>query len=152
MYQHHATSSLISPHTDQPVQIDIDMVPLIRVLWTNDWQTMACCQDNGEAVAAEREHGKVGQPTGHGGFITYHKGWAWLKMPTADALSLLAALGDDKTFATRVQVPWQRGSWRMYIPLVYQDDEFTPAPYVQVYFPKDQLPELVTALRHDTSC
>ena len=141
MYQHHATT-----RADEPVQIDNDMAPLIQLLWARGWQTMACCQDNGEAVAAERDHGTPREPTGHRAFIDYYLGWAWLKMPTVDALSLLAALSDDDTFAARIQHRWQRGSWRMHIPVIYQPDGFTPAPYVQIYFPKDQIPELITAL------
>jgi hypothetical protein len=42
---------------------------------------MACCQDDGEAVDAERAHGQRGETTGHHGFIEYYRGWAWLKMP-----------------------------------------------------------------------
>src|SRR5262249_18056537 len=136
----HATTPLIPLGSDEPVEIDSDMVPLVRALWARGWQTIANCQDNGEAVAAEREHRQSGEPTGHRGFIEYHKGWAWLKMPTVDTLSLLATLSGDNTFATRIKVRWQQGSWRMHIPVIHQDTEFAPAPYVQIYFPKDQIP------------
>jgi hypothetical protein len=57
------------------------MVPLIGALWSRGWHTMACCQDDGEAVDAERAHGQRGETTGHHGFIEYYRGWAWLKMP-----------------------------------------------------------------------
>lgn len=147
MHQLHSSTRLLPPQADEPAEIDDDMVPLVRALWARGWQTMACCQDNGEAVAAEREHGDPREPTGHRGFIEYHKGWAWLKMPATDTFSLLAALSDDETFATRIKVRWQRGSWRMHIPVIHLDDLFQPAPYVQIYFPKDQIPDLVTALR-----
>jgi hypothetical protein len=39
----------------------------------------------------------------------------------------------------------------MHIPVIHQDDVFEPAPYVQIYFPKAQIPELVTALRKRSS-
>ncbi len=146
MHQHHATTALIPPHADEAVQIDNDMVPVIRALWAKGWQTLACCQDSGEAVAAERDHGTPGEPTGHRGFIEYHQGWAWLKMPTPDTLALLAVLSDDETFMERVRVRWRRGSWRMQIPVIYQDDQFAPAPYAQIYFPSQQIDELAAAL------
>jgi hypothetical protein len=146
MYQHHATTSLIPPQADEPVEIDNGMVPLVRALWARGWHTIACCQDNGEAVAAEREHGMPSEPTGHRGFIEYHWGWAWLKMPADDTLGLLAALGNDENFATRIKVRWRQGSWRMHIPVICQNDELKPAPYVQIYFPNDQIPGLVSAL------
>ena len=71
MHQLHPSTPLIPPHTEEPVEIDNDMVPLVRALWARGWQTMACCQDDGEAVAAERENGKHGEPTGQKGFIEY---------------------------------------------------------------------------------
>jgi len=97
MCQHHRTTRLIPPWINEVVEIDTGMVSVVRELWTRDWQTLACCQDSGEAVAAEREHGKPSQPTGHRGFIEYHKGWAWLKMPTEHALGLLGALTRTST-------------------------------------------------------
>jgi hypothetical protein len=146
MFQLHPSTPLTPPHEHRPVQIDNDMVPLIQALWAGGRQTMACCQDDGEAVEAERAHGQPGEPTGHQGFIGYHKGWAWLKMPTPDTLSLLSELADDDTFGPRTKIRWQRGSWRMHTPIIYQDSKFTPAPYVQIYFPKDQITELAAHL------
>ena len=147
MHQLHPSTPLIPPQSEQPVQVDNNMVPVVRALWARGWQTIACCQDQGESVAAERENGRPGEPTGQRGFIEYHRGWAWLKMPMADTLDLLAALSNDEIFATRVKVRWQRGSWRMHIPVIHQGDVMKPAPYVQIYFPKAQIPELATVLR-----
>ncbi len=107
---------------------------------------MACCQDNGEAV--EAEHGKNcgKEPTGHHGFIEYHRGWAWLKMPVHDTLALLSILSEHEIFASRIKIRWQHGSWRMHIPISYDDNYFGPALYAQTYFPKDQITELTSAL------
>lgn len=146
MFQLHASTRLILPQADEAVEIDNEMVPLVRALWAKGWQTMACCQDDGEAVDAERAQGQRGEPTGHRGFIEYYKGWAWLKMPVADTLSLLAELGDHETFGPRVKVRWQQGSWRMHIPVICQDGRCAPASYVQIYFPKEQITELTRAL------
>ena len=146
MFQLHPSTRLTPPRAEQAVDIDNHMVPLIRALWAKGWQTMACCQDDGEAVDAERARAQHREVTGHQGFIEYYKGWAWLKMPTADTLSLLAELCDHETFGPRVKIPWQRGSWRMHVPVICQEDQFTPAPYVQIYFPKEQIAELTRAL------
>ena len=146
MFQLHASTRLMPPHADEAVEIDNDMVPLVLALWARGWQTLACCQDDGEAVEAERASGQRREPTGHHGFIEYHRGWAWLKMPTGDALGLLAHLGSHKTFGPRVKIRWQRGSWRMHIPIVPQDGRFVPAAYGQIYFPKEQISELTEAV------
>lgn len=146
MFQLHPSTRLIPPHASDAVEVDNDMAPLVRALWAKGWQTIACCQDSGEAVAAERAQGHRGEPTGHRGFIEYHRGWAWLKIPVADALCLLAELRDHEIFGPRVKVRWQRGSWRMHIPVIYQDGRLTPATYVQIYFPKEQIAELTQYL------
>jgi len=146
MFQLHASARLVAPHSGEAVEIDNDMVALVRALWARGWQTTACCQDAGEATEAERAHGQPGESTGHEGFIPYYRGWAWLKMPRPDALTLLTYLSDHETFGARVKVRWQRGSWRMHIPVVHQGGRFTATPYIQIYFPKDQLAELAGAL------
>jgi hypothetical protein len=146
MFQLHEFTRLTPPQSNEPVEIDNDMVPLVETLWARGWQTMACCQDNGEAVEAERTQGQRNEPTGHQGFIEYHKGWAWLKMPVADTLSLLTELSEHETFGARVKVRWQRGSWRMHIPVIYQDGHLGPASYVQIYFPKEQIADLTAAI------
>lgn len=146
MFQLHKFTALTPPQSNEPVEIDNDMVPLVRSLWARGWQTLACCQDNGEAVDAERAQGQRNEPTGHRGFIEYHKGLAWLKMPVPDALSLLAELSEHETFGPRVKIRWQRESWRMHIPVIYQEGHLGPAWYVQIYFPKEQIAELTSAI------
>jgi hypothetical protein len=146
MFQLHPSTRIVPPHSQQSVEIDSDMVVLVQALWTKGLQTTACCQDAGEATEAERAHGEPAEPTGHQGFIEYHRGWSWLKMPRTDALTLLAELSDHAKFGARVKVRWQRGSWRMHIPVVHQDGGFADSPYVQIYFPKDQIADLTSAL------
>jgi hypothetical protein len=146
MFQLHESTRLTPPHTNEPIEIDNDMVPLVRALWARGWRTLACCQDDGEAVDAERAQGRRNEPTGHRGFIEYHKGWAWLKIPVADTLSMLTELSEHETFGPRVKIRWQRGSWRTHIPVIYQDGHLGPAPYAQIYFPKEQIAELTAAM------
>lgn len=146
MFQFHPSTKLVPPDSSESVEIDNDMAALVQALWAKGRQTGACCQDAGEATEAECAHGEPGEPTGHHGFIAYYRGWAWLKMPRPDALSLLAELSDHETFGTRVKVRWQRGSWRMQIPVIHQDGEFAPAPYIQIYFPKEQIAALAAVL------
>lgn len=150
MYQHHDTTRLIPPGTNDPADIDSKMEPLIQQLWAMGLTTMACCQDSGEAVEAERGNTPREEPTGHHGFIEYHRGWAWLKMPVPDTLTLLSALSNHPEFAPRTKIRWQRGSWRIHIPVIHDSTKFRPAPYAQIYFPSNQITELTTALRTQT--
>ena len=145
MFQLHETTLLIPPTGDGPVKIDNEMVSLVRGLWARGWRTLACCQDNGEAVEAERGQPRS-QRSGHGGFVEYYRGWAWLKMPTADAISLVSEISDDEIFGPRVKVRWQHNSWRMHIPVIYEDGQIEPAPYAQIYFPKQQIAELAASV------
>jgi hypothetical protein len=146
MFQLHESTWLTPLQSNEPVEIDNDMVPLVRALWARGWQTMACCQDDGEAVDAERRQGQRNEPTGHRGFIEYHKGWAWLKMPGTDTLSLLTELSEHEIFGPRIKIRWQRGSWRIHIPIIYQDGQIGPSSYAQIYFPKEQIEELTVAI------
>lgn len=146
MFQFHETVRLTPPGAHDPVPVDTDMAPLIQQIWARGLKTMACCQDDGEAVDAERVNGQRSKPTGQRGFIDYYKGWAWLKMPVQDTFSLLSKLSEHEIFGPRIKIRWQRGSWRMHIPVIYQAETFSPAAYAQIYFPKDQIAELTAAL------
>jgi hypothetical protein len=146
MFQHHRTTRMIPPWTTDGIEIDTVMVPVVRALWDRDWRTLACCQDSGQAVAAEREHGQPGEPTGQHRFIEYHTGWAWLKIGWPGVFPLLALLGEDPVFGPRVRERWQKGSWRVDVPVIHQHGAFRTAPYAQVYFPNDQITDLAAAL------
>jgi hypothetical protein len=146
VFQFHTTIAIIPPNSEQPVEVDDGIAALVQALWARGWQTTACCQDTGEATEAERASGRPAEPTGHRGFIDYYRGWAWVKMPRPDAFGMLAELIDHETFGPRVKARWQQGSWRMHIPVLHHDDGFTVAPYVQIYFPKDQIAELARVL------
>lgn len=141
----HPTQQLRTP-AGEPVEIDLDMVPLIRSLWALDLTTLGCCQDNGEYARARREMFPRGEPTGHSGFIDYHLGWAWLKMPIADTARLTEILLAT-SFRDAIAVRWQRGSWRLDIPFVYDVNRgMGPAAAVQIHFPREQIQGLSSTL------
>lgn len=50
---------------------------------------------------------------GGDGFIAHYQGYALLKMPRPDSLSLVTPLAATPNFGRRVTRRWQPGSWRM---------------------------------------
>jgi hypothetical protein len=147
--QIHPSSALIPPHHDEPVLIDNAMVELVRAIWARGWQTAACCQDTGEGVEGERAAVRsTAEPTGNAGFIEYYRGWAWLKMPRTDALAFLGELAEDDRLRDLVKTRWGKGSWRIHSPVVWSDSGFVVSPFVQIYFPKQQINDVTKALTH----
>ncbi len=59
---------LLTTPEDEQVQIDTEMVPLVRALWARELVTMVCCQDIGESAAGLRNPERT-TPSGHGGFV-----------------------------------------------------------------------------------
>ena len=136
----HTYERLTTPY-DEPVEIDTEMVPLVRALWARELVTVACCQDIGESAAGLRDPERT-TPSGHGGFVGYYWGYAWLKMPLLDGQRLLNTLLDT-AFHDRVTIRWQPGSWRMHVPLQYEKNcGIGLAHTAQIYFPRDQITEL----------
>jgi hypothetical protein len=41
MFQLHASTRLVPPQASEEAEVDNDMVPLIRALWSRGWHTMA---------------------------------------------------------------------------------------------------------------
>jgi hypothetical protein len=88
----------------------------------------------------------VVNPTGHSGFIDYHLGWAWLKRRIADTIRLTEILFTT-SFRDAIAVRWQRGSWRLDIPFVYDvNSGIGPATAVQIHFSREQIQELSATL------
>nr|WSZ97294.1 hypothetical protein OH820_17965 [Streptomyces sp. NBC_00857] len=143
----HPTETLTSP-TGNQADIDTEMVPVIRELWRLGFTTRACCQDVGEATAGVRAQRDT--PLGYGGdgFIAYHRGYALLKMPVADAHRLVALLGAVVTFSARVRERWKPGAWRMNIPLVCEGETAGLDDDALIHFPRTQIPELFSVLSH----
>ncbi|MFE4665462.1 hypothetical protein ACFRI7_06010 [Streptomyces sp. NPDC056716] len=142
------TDPLIHPHETltapqgEPVEIDAEMIPVVRALWRLGYATLACCQDVGEATAGVRA--QADEPLGYGAdaFIAYHRGWALLKLPVDDATRLVAQLAQEPAFADRVRLRWRPGSWRMNVPLTPDG----PDEAALLHIPRAQIPELVATL------
>lgn len=144
----HPYERLTTPD-DEQVEIDTEMVTLVRALWARDLMTVACCQDIGESAAGHRDSQRT-TPSGHGGFVEYYRGYAWLKMPLDDGRRLLNTLLGT-AFHERVTIRWQPGSWRMHVPLVYgKNNSIDLAKTAQLHFPRQQIAEL-TAILMDLS-
>lgn len=140
----HPYERLITPYGEQ-VEIDIEMVPLVQALWARKLITVACCQDIGESAAGLRDPERTAS-SGHGGFVEYYCGYAWLKMPLRDGKFFLNALLGT-SFHDYVTVRWKQGSWRMHVPLVHSESNgIDLAEAAQLYFPRAQVAELADVL------
>ncbi|MDI3422942.1 hypothetical protein [Streptomyces luteolus] len=138
----HPFETLTTP-TGERVQIDQEMTPVVRELWSLGLMTTGCCQDVGEATAGVRA--LRAKPLGYGGdgFIVYHRGWALLKLPIPDAMRLVALLAETEAFGDRVRHPWRPGSWRTNVPL--EPDGL--ADSALLHLPGEQISGLVDVLR-----
>ncbi|MFC9973861.1 hypothetical protein ACFVH6_23480 [Spirillospora sp. NPDC127200] len=137
----HPTRSLLTPD-GTTAHIDVEMIPVVRALWSAGLTTVGCCQDSGEYAEAARNSKPDREPTGHAGYVEYFRGWAWLKMPVSDATALTNALAET-SFRRAVTVRWQKGSWRVFVPVVHEEGSgMRLAPHAQIYLPYDQLNDL----------
>lgn len=140
----HPYERLTSPVGEQ-VEIDSEMVPLVQALWARELVTLACCQDIGESAAGLRDPERT-TPSGHGGFVAYYWGYAWLKMPLRDGKRLLNALLET-SFHDCVAIRWKPGSWRMHVPLAHSEsNRIDLAEAAQLHFPRGQVAELTDVL------
>lgn len=140
----HPYERLTSPDGEQ-VEIDIEMVPLVQALWARELATVACCQDIGESAAGLRDPERMA-PSGHGGFVEYFWGYAWLKMPLRDGKKFLNTLLGT-SFHDYVAIRWKLGSWRMHVPLVHSESNgIDLAEAAQLHLPRAQVAELTDVL------
>lgn len=118
--------------------IDAMLAPLIAALWARGYETVGCCQDLGESLR-DRPRGAA-----------YWKGYALLEMPEPDALRLVDAVKLAPAFEERMH--WAAdGAWEMSAPLLpfgpFSDEqEATVMPWIRIYFPNDQVDDLVRLL------
>jgi hypothetical protein len=134
----HPTQQLRTP-AGEPVEIDLEVVPLIRSLWALDLTTLGCCQDNGEYARARREMLPRGESTGHSGFIDYHLGWAWLKMPISGSTRLTEILLAT-SFRDAIAVPLAAQLLAAQHPVRHDvNSGMGPAAAVQIHFPREQI-------------
>jgi hypothetical protein len=126
----HPQIQLVPPDSDEPVGIDVEMVPLIQALWLAGYRTITCCQDLGESVTISPRH------------AAYWRGRALLELPAADALAL-AELAAAHGFPMHWADP---DAWEMSVPvLMLGARALVMDNMVQLKFPAGQLRHL-TAL------
>lgn len=149
--QIHTSQRLTAPDGAQ-VDIDDEIIPLIRSLWALNLTTVSSCQDFGEGTAGQRA--LVDHPPRYGGdgFIAYYTGYVWLKMPRPDAHRFLNMLLNTE-FHDKVALRWTPGSWRMHVPLIPDENgEINLADDAQIHFPREQMSALISTLeiiRHE---
>jgi hypothetical protein len=129
MSNFHATRRLTAPDGSR-ANIDVLMVPLIKALWAAGYETVACCQDIGEATS------------GRGGS---RAGCALLEMPVADTCRLVDTVRLTLSFRDRMR--WSApGAWKVSVPIPLSALPHVPTsvmPWAQIFFPADQMGELV---------
>ncbi|WP_455354400.1 hypothetical protein [Streptomyces sp. SYSU K217416] len=147
-----AEDPLIHPHVllttpaGEQVNIDTEMVPIIESLWQMGFTTTACCQNVGEATRAVRDHQDIAAGYRGDDFITYHQGYALLKMPCDDARRLVDLLAQTSSYRDRVQQRWRAESWRMNVPLIHEGGAAILASNATLHFPSAQISELAKVL------
>jgi hypothetical protein len=145
--QIHPSQRLTAPGGEQ-VDIDTDMIPLVRALWSLNLKTTACCQDFGEGTAGQRETSPNRHRYGGDAFIAYYTGYAWLKMPVPDARRLAESLTGTE-FRDKVTQRWTPGSWRMHVPLIFNEQSrIDLAETAQIHFPRQQIHALTSVLEN----
>ncbi|MBA9006816.1 MULTISPECIES: hypothetical protein [Thermomonospora] len=126
--QQHPTKTLIDPD-EGPVEIDVEMVPLMEALWANGYTTIMSCQDIGESIltggTAIPEH--LWEKT-----AAFYKGAAWLKVPADDGIELM------KLF----EPIFRPGEWLAQVPIMPGG----LCSWASIHFPREQIGEAVALL------
>lgn len=131
----HPYELMTPPGSDEPVQIDTLLAPLITALWAAGFTTVACCQDLGESI------GDVNPRK-----AAYWKGRALVELPS-DSARALAELAAAPLRTTRFPMHWaQDGAWEMSIPVVMLGSRAVIPDLVQVRFPASQIGDLTVAV------
>jgi hypothetical protein len=126
--QQHPTKTLVDPD-EGPVEIDVEMVPLIENLWARGYTTMMSCQDIGESILSggttTPEH--LVEKT-----AAFYMGSAWLKVPADDGIRLM-----------RLFAPIHRpGEWLAQIPITPKG----ACSWASIHFPREQINEAASLL------
>ncbi|MEU5995216.1 hypothetical protein ABZ806_40090 [Spirillospora sp. NPDC047418] len=128
--QFHLTQPLTTPD-GQRVDIDVEMVPLIRQLWRLGYRTKVACQDAGEAVlqggtrAPEADRPRIAART---------MGRAWLIVQADQAPHLLDAVTELTS----------TGTWKL-SPVTKDQD---PHAWTSITFPRPHIPTATALLKH----
>jgi hypothetical protein len=128
--QFHPTEPLTTPD-GQRVDIDVEMVPLVRQLWRLGFRTKVACQDAGEAVlqggtrAPEADRPRLAART---------MGRAWLIVHADQAPRLLEAVTELSS----------TGTWKL-SPVTKDRD---PQSWTSITFLRPHIPAATALLKH----
>ncbi|MFF5264583.1 hypothetical protein ACFY4C_37145 [Actinomadura viridis] len=121
--QQHPTKTLIDPD-DGPVEVDVEMVPLIEALWAARHTTIMSCQDIGESILTGGtvlpEH--LWDRNG-----AFYLGMAWLKVPADQGPRLMQIW---EPLARQ-----RRGEWLAQVPI----EDGRLCGYASIHFPREQI-------------
>jgi hypothetical protein len=128
----HPYELLVPPGEEEPVQVDVALVPLVRALWAAGFEMVTCCQDIGESI------GGLNARRG-----AYWKGWVLLELRSRPARRLAELAATAGGFPMH----WtDEAAWEMSIPVAMLGGIRPVIPdLVQVRFPASQVRDL-TAL------
>lgn len=127
------------------IDVDVEMVPLIRRLWDIGLRTNGCCQDFGESILSNG-HQSTTTDDDRARFVAFYRGQAWLKMPTGDAKWLISAICENPAFTERLTRWTHPEAWMNIVYIFPSDYSAALAKTAQLHFPRVQIPELVEAL------
>jgi len=141
----HPTEPVTTP-AGTVVDIDVEMIPVVRILWRLGLSTVGCCHDLGESLAGGG-HRTSRNDHDRSRHLAFYAGVAWLKMPQDAAARLVTILADDETFGPRMTDWTHPDAWLSYAPLAPdKNGAVLLADKVQLHFPRRQLPELARVL------
>lgn len=135
-YAHHPATRIKKPGGGS-AEIDKELVPLIRKLWSHDFDTVTCCQDVGESAGSVSERARA-----------LWSGYALIELGIPDTLRLLDMIVYMPFFAERLH--WAHPeAWSVSIPVLAGRADAYDAdvmPWAQIKFPKGQVKVLTDYL------
>jgi hypothetical protein len=135
----HRSERLITPDGAE-VDIDVEMVPLIRQLWALGLPTAGCCQDLGESIV-------IGNSPSRTRHADFYRGLAWLKMPLPAGCELLGYLAERPEYAERLRRWTHPQAWLAQVHLVPGESGTIELGHAQIHFPREQLDEVTAVLK-----
>ncbi|MBO2465383.1 hypothetical protein [Actinomadura violacea] len=126
------------------MDIDLDMIPLVRALWRLGLSTSGCCQDLGASI---RCGPRSATGPGRRRHADFYAGQAWLKMSADDARTMLDLLVRVLPKTGERLNRWTRAdAWDVFVYLVAEGESVVPSCWAQVHFPRIHLNEVTRAL------
>lgn len=143
-YAHHPVRRAQTPD-GRFVEIDVEMIPLIKRLWSHGFHTVTCCQDIGESATSASARRRA-----------FWSGYALLELGIPDTLRLLDMIIHMPFFADRLDVRHPE-AWSVSIPVragenvdweagATREWDAEVLPWTSIVFPKEQVPVLTDYL------